>query len=214
MKGALIGAGVGATIGLAVGGDSTSAVIGGLIGGALGGLTGYLISKDVQEQKAQDRLKTYNTSMDYLTNNLNSAVAHAQAASKCYLGEYNTLKKRIQSGQTVMSKPEKAERLAEMRSGNNEAIAILQTFKQDTSKNQNEFKEVVRLEQARTADKLPPKQVQAIERRSAAHDKAAQNLDNELAILADNSKIIQNDIDNVDLASKDKKIAQLDKLRI
>ncbi|MDR1111076.1 MAG: hypothetical protein LBP92_10385 [Deltaproteobacteria bacterium] len=198
LTGALVGAATGLVVGLATSGTARGAVIGTAVGLVAGLAGSYLISSSLQEKALQERFAAYNTAIDAETNNLNVAVKFAKATCDCYSSSYKALKKAYQKG--GMSKEEMLVRLKEIRDGNNDAIRVLEIYKADYVKHTETFDEVVRLEQARTADRAPKNTVSQFKKKQTTFSAAAKRTDNTLDLLTKNNRIIEDEINARELA--------------
>jgi hypothetical protein len=196
--GALVGAGAGAAVGLASGEGVKGVLLGALIGAAVGAAGTYIISAQLQEKSAQERIKAYNSTLDMESQSLATAAKTAKMTCDCYAKSYDELKRNYQRGN--MSKAEMLERLTEIRNGNNDALTIMQNYNADVSKNQQSFSEVVKLERAKPAgDRISKRQIQQIESKSRTYNNNSKSLNASIANLSKRQSIYDSNISEQDL---------------
>lgn len=123
-SGAIIGALGGALLGLlSSGGKWEGAVTGAAIGGVTGGVSGNIYAQRQKELDDNRRLAGYLEDLDGDISNVDLSAAAARTSFKCYEQAFNRLKDDIKAKRVTREVAMK--RFAEIRSGQEEAAAIL-----------------------------------------------------------------------------------------
>lgn len=161
LGGAVMGAVAGGVAGALLGGKTEDVILGAVLGAVAGAGISYLVTKEVQEKAQAERYDIYSQSLDGDFKNLESAITAARLATACYKNTYKQLTVDYQAGR--ISKEDMQLRLEEIRAGANDAKLILKAYNDAAEEQVGTYAEIVKLEKARTTDKLPAKSVKTIE---------------------------------------------------
>ncbi|MDR2350421.1 MAG: hypothetical protein LBF41_07375, partial [Deltaproteobacteria bacterium] len=161
----------------------------------------YLISKDVQEKKQNERFEIYTQALDVDYANLDQAVAAARIAASCYKNSYRQLERDYKAGR--VGKEEMLARLQEIRAGTGDAAAILKEFNDSAAENIQTYAEVVKQENTRKTDKLEAKDMRTVTQKTKKVVDKKKESDQLLAELENTSTVIDKSIDSVMTAGAD-----------
>jgi len=150
---AVAGALLGAVIGAVTTGKIAGALAGAAGGALAGGALGYAAAKQNSIADDNKRMASYMADLDGDISGLNSVTAAASVARQCYDKQFTAAVEEFKQGR--MSKEELDARFAEIKSGSQEASAILGTVITGVSEKEKQYQSAIYSEAKRSNQPVP-----------------------------------------------------------